>query len=393
VRLADRLRLACILFSVGLGSVTLQADTRNVLVLSPFEPEWFNAGQLDSGLRSGLQSHSSLPVRVFNEYLDLLRFPAWDQQRKLAEYLKLKYADRKLDLIVCISSPALSFLKQFGGTALQSTPRILIVSETEEHLLHEAETGQSAATITFDINFSKTLHLALMLQPDIRRVIVVGGASSYDRFWSDQFRQEAAAFRSLSIEFWNGFAMPDLLDRLKHLPRDTVVLYQTMIQDVSGRSFLEDDAVGQICRYASVPVYGFRRSYIGLGIVGGGLADLQAAGRAAGEARARILQGEVFQGTLFHKAGTNRMEVDWRQIKRWQLPAKALPAGTSVLFRERSAWELYGWRIIAIIFLCGAETLLILGLLMHRSRHNRSEAALRQKSLELRALAGKLIAV
>ncbi len=231
MQLAYRLWLACLFSGISLSSAALQTDRSNVLVLSPFEPEWFNAGQLDAGLRSGLQSHSSSPVRIFNEYLDLLRFPEPDQQRKLAEYLKLKYADRKLNLIVCVSAPALSFLKQFGSVTFQAIPRIVIVSETEERLMEQAEIRQSAATVTFDINFSKTLSLALALQPDTRRAIVVGGDSSYDRFWSDQFRREGAAFKNIRIEFWNNFAMPDLLDRLRQLPRDTVLLYQTMIRD------------------------------------------------------------------------------------------------------------------------------------------------------------------
>ncbi|MBV9939947.1 MAG: hypothetical protein JO150_15690 [Acidobacteriaceae bacterium] len=387
-----RLWLACLLMGVGLfHSDVLRADTRNVLVLSPFEPEWFNAGGLDSGLRSGLQSHSSPPVRIFNEYLDLLRFSQPDQQRQLAEYLRLKYADRHLDLLVCIASPTLSFVKQFGSPALQETPRIVIVTESEEHLIHQTETPASAATVVFDINFPKTLSFALRLQPKIQRVVIVGGASAYDRFWSEQFRREASKFQNLKIEFWNSYPMPLLLDELKRLPDDTIVLYQTMVRDAAGQSFLENSAVEQICRAANVPVYGFRRSYLGMGIVGGDLADLQITGLAAGEIGAKILKGEVQRGTLIRRAGTNRMEVDWRQMQRWHLPMKALPANTSVQFRTPSTWELYGWKIAAIAFMCGVEALLILGLLVHRSRHNRSEAALQERSLELRDLAGQLI--
>lgn len=392
VQTVCRLWLAYLLMGVGfLHSDVLQADTRNVLVLSPFEPEWFNAGGFDSGLRSGLQSHSSSPVRIFNEYLDLLRFPQPDQQRQLAEYLKLKYADRKLDLVVCIASPALSFLKQFGNHALQGIPRIIIVPETEERLIRQTGTPASAATVVFDINFSKTLNFALTLQPKVQHVIVVGGASPFDRFWSEQFRREGLKFQNLKIEFWNNFSMPLLLDKLKRLPDDTIVLYQTMVRDAAGRSFLEDSAVHQICQAASVPVYGFRRSYLGMGIVGGDLADLQITGLAAGEIGAKILKGEVQKGTLIRKAGTNRMEVDWRQMQRWHLPVRALPANASVQFQTPSTWKSYGWKIAAIASLCGAEALLIFGLLVHRSRHNRLEKKLSER-LQFERLASELSA-
>ncbi len=149
----------------------------------------------------------------------------------------------------------------------------------------------------------------------------------------------------------------------------------------------------QICQSANVPDNGFRSSYLGLGIVGGDLADLRVTGQAAGEIGARILAGETFKGALIRKAGINRMEADWRQIQRWHLPIDALPLHTFVQFRKPSAWDLYGWKIVAIVSLCGAEALLILRLLVHRSRYNRSAAAFQQKSLELRALAGQLITV
>lgn len=387
-----RLRLACLWVGVGLlYSAVLQADTWNVLVLSPFEPDWFNAGGLDSGLRSGLQSHSSSPVRIFNEYLDLLHFSQPDQQRQLAEYLRLKYADRHLDLLVCISLPTLSFVKQFGSPALQKMPRVAIVTETEERLTHQTETPASAATVVFDINFPKTLNFALALQPKIQRVVVVGGASPYDYFWSEQFGREGLKFQNLKIEFWNNFAMPLLLDKLKRLPKDTIVLYQTMVRDAAGQSFLENSAVDQICQAASVPVYGFRRSYLGMGIVGGDLADLQITGLAAGEIGAQILKGEVRRGTLIRKAGTNRMEVDWRQMQRWHLPIRVLPADTSIQFRTPSTWELYGWEIAVIALLCGVEAVLILGLLVHRSRHSRLEKKLSER-LQFERLASELSA-
>ena len=317
-----------------------------------------------------------------------------EQQRKLADYLNLKYADRKLDLIVCIASPSLSFLQQFGSATFLKAPRVAVLSETEYHILQRAGPTPVAATVLFGLHHLETLNLALALQPKTRQVIVVGGASQFDRLWIEQFRQEIPSFHvPVDFKFWPGLAVPVLLDRLKHLPSDAIVLYLTMVNDGAGQPFLESNVVSSICRASSVPVYGLRHSYLGLGIVGGNLTDLEVTGRAAGEIGARILQEGVSAGTLIRKAGTNRIEVDWRQMQRWHLPPKALPTHASIQFRTPSVWEIYGWKIAAIALLCGAETLLILGLLVHRSRHNLSEAALRQKSLELRSLAGQLITV
>ncbi len=70
---------------------------------------------------------------------------------------------------------------------------------------------------------------------------------------------------------------------------------------------------------------------------------------------------------------TNLVTVDWRQLRRWSISEKSLPSGTIVRFNEPTFWQLYKWRIVAVISLCILQSFLIIYLLVNRARRRRAE--------------------
>jgi PAS domain S-box-containing protein len=55
----------------------------------------------------------------------------------------------------------------------------------------------------------------------------------------------------------------------------------------------------------------------------------------------------------------------------------SLPSwSVTVLFRDSTFWELYKWRIVSVLLLCGLQTLLIAVLLLERSRRRRTSVSL-----------------
>jgi hypothetical protein len=73
------------------------------------------------------------------------------------------------------------------------------------------------------------------------------------------------------------------------------------------------------------------------------------------------------------------IKVDWRQLRRWNIPDSALPPGTQILYREATIWERDRNYIIAAIVLIVIQSLSIIGLLMQaqgRSRPARERVTL-----------------
>ncbi len=99
-----------------------------------------------------------------------------------------------------------------------------------------------------------------------------------------------------------------------------------------------------------------------------------ALGKTAAELGLRVLAGESPQNIPPQTVSSVAM-FDWRELRRWGIDESRLPAGSIVMYKELSVWELYKWRIVGLGLLCILEALLIVGLLINHSRRRRAEEA------------------
>ena len=81
------------------------------------------------------------------------------------------------------------------------------------------------------------------------------------------------------------------------------------------------------------------------------------------------------------------VQVDWRQLRRWNIPELALPPGAIVLYRQPTVWGRYEKYILAGIAIIVVQTLLIFGLLWQRARKRKMESNLRESEERFRRMA------
>ena len=89
---------------------------------------------------------------------------------------------------------------------------------------------------------------------------------------------------------------------------------------------------------------------LGRGTVGGYLISWEADGRAAATIAAKVLNGAKPQNIPIVR-NNNVYMFDWRAMRRWGLKEEDLPPGSTILFRELSAWERTKWYWIGALFI------------------------------------------
>jgi signal transduction histidine kinase len=182
--------------------------------------------------------------------------------------------------------------------------------------------------------------------------------------------------------------LEDVLKAVTALPTETVVLVGVFVRDAAGRDFVTPEVVKRIVALSTVPTYGLTDNAVGAGAVGGYVVSYEAHGQAAAELALRILAGERPPPT---EAGTNVPMVDARQLQRWRLDARRLPAGSVVRFREPSLWEQYRWYVVGAASALLVQSGLIGGLLVQRAQRRRAQARLAESMTQIQTLAGRLI--
>jgi hypothetical protein len=107
------------------------------------------------------------------------------------------------------------------------------------------------------VQTEKTMESALRLQPGTRHVVVVGGVGSLDREGEAIVRENLRGYESkFDFTYLTDLSMPNLLEQLKLLPSDTIVLHTAITLDVAGNRFIDaTQAVPMVAGAARAPVF------------------------------------------------------------------------------------------------------------------------------------------
>jgi two-component system cell cycle sensor histidine kinase/response regulator CckA len=326
-------------------------------------------------------------VEFYTEYLDLVRFPGPAHAANLVKLLQLEFSENKPDLIVPVSYSAMQFLLNQGKELFPGTPVVALfnarrLDEVRRRIASNVA-GRDITGVASTDEPARTLDLALQLQPDTQRVFVVVGCSELEKYWVNQLRQDFLPYRQrVEVTYLTDLSMNQLLRRVAEAPPNTVILDTFFFEDARGQFFQQEEALDQVAAAAHVPVYAIYSNDIGHGVVGGRMTDPENLGKQISNAAARVLSGERAGSIPIVSDDSAVDTVDWRQLRRWNISEKRLPASTVELFREPSLWERYRYLMVAVISLCSLEAMLIMALLVSGQRRRRTEKALlREKTL------------
>ena len=193
---------------------------------------------------------------------------------------------------------------------------VIVAGFTEEEIRPD-QFGRHVSGVAHRVNPDATLRLMRRLQPDLRRVVVVGGTAEVDRQILDRVRSAAQTFPDLDFEYWDNRPMPEIRRGVAALPPRTAVLFTRTFRDVTGQSFVSAEVGRWIGQSANAPVYLLLDPSLGSGAVGGAVASAEAFGKRAGELARSVLTGTPPEALPFEVSTATVALFDWRALKRW----------------------------------------------------------------------------
>jgi signal transduction histidine kinase len=385
--------LATVVWQVWSAIAPLHAapEPRRVLLLFPYNitfPADFVVGE---SLRSHLEERSPQSIVFYADFLDLGRFPDQDHELRTARYLALKYAKSVPDVIVALGPQALRFVLKHRSEIGANVP--VVFASISAQTLATINLPQNVTGVTSEFDLVKALKLAKQLQPAARDLVVISGASPFDRRWARTAQRQLKSYEQrLSTRYLVGLTQSQLFAELRGLRRDTIVLFTVMFMDATGKSYIPWKFVSDVAKVSNAPVYAPFEIYLGRGIVGGFLESLEDIGDAAAEVVEKVLAGANLADMPPRPTNRGRYKVDGRQMTRWGLSDSHLPPGSVVRFREPTIWERFFWEIIVVLFVILFQSTLIAGLLYQRRQLRQIERDVRHRASELAYVNRKIVA-
>jgi signal transduction histidine kinase len=347
--------------------------------------------EFEAGLRETLDNSTEVNA----EFLDYPRFDSQPYLDAMTTFLAEKYALRPPALLVAGGKGALDFLLSHRAELFPQVP-VIHAGVPRSFLQSRPPLPADMVGVPIEFDFPGTIALALRLHPRARRLLVVTGTSVQDRAWEAELRGDLSRLPDrVSAEFLAGLPTDEVLQRLSELGSDTLVVTPGYFEDGVGHLFSPREAVGLMATASAAPVYGPFDTFIGAGIVGGSMPNFGAMGRQAGRLVNYQLAGDTSAAPRLPELMPRAINLDWRQIRRWNIDPRAIPEDAIVQFKPPTLLQEHATSAVVAIIVLLLQAGLIARLLFERRHRRRMEVAVQKQRFELAhasrlAVAGEL---
>jgi signal transduction histidine kinase len=333
----------------------------------------------ERAVRAEIQSHFTNSIEFFAESVDASRFPDARHYHLFGDYIKDKYNGQHLDAVMLFVSRDFDLARGLPSALAANLPVICVVVNDLDH--PGSPDGRAFTGIFQRFDVAGTIRFIFHLQPETRRVVVVGGISPADQAALRRTAEVAQSVEGVRFEYWTNRPAENVYRDVKLLPEDTVILFVSMQRDAAGVAFYSSHVAQRLTESASVPVYVLAEGYIGNGAVGGNVIDLNGLGSSAGRLAVRVLNGTAVGAVPIEERANGVPMVDWRALQRWHIKTARLPANCTVRYQPATLWETYRRLVLIVATILVAQAMTISALLVQLNLRRRAEAEiLRQRT-------------
>lgn len=299
-------------------------------------------------------------------------------EAKFVEYLATLYAQRPLDLIVAVGTPAAHFVRRHRTDLYPTTPMLLAAVEmrrVEKYTLSEQD-----AVAGVHLDEGALFKNILRLLPETQTIALISGDSPNARFWVNEQKRilEPLLGNKVRLIFFYEQPFEEILKEIANLPPHSAIFFQ-MASAMSG----DKEPLKRINQVGTAPIFSFDESFFTGAVVGGPMFSSAGVARPTAAAAVRMLGGERASSVEVPVIGFSVPKYDWRQLQRWSISESRLPPGSEILFREPTGWQRYSWQIALTCAVILLQAVLILALLQEHRRRQLAEVQSRQRMAEL----------
>lgn len=350
---------------------TAFAEPKRVLLLHSFGRDFAPFNEYGRHLKSELNLQSREHLDIFEASLATARFPE-GEEGPFVDYLRGLFVNRPIDLVVTIGGPAVSFLQKYRQQLFSDVPALH--TAFEERRFPASALTLKDAVVAASIDFPGAMRHILQVLPDTKNIVIVLGNSPLEKYWASQVKTEIKPFEDRVAFIWfNELSFEEMLTRVAALPLYSTIFFGILSVDAAGVAHEEGTAIARLHVATKAPVFSHIDMFFGRGIVGGPMTVIADVSRQAASAAIRILNGEspAAIGKVVVPPAPPRY--DWRELQRWNIRERNLPAGSEVFFRVPSMWEQYWTQLITGLSLLLLQAAIISWLLLERRRRQLAE--------------------
>ncbi|NDV21975.1 ATP-binding protein [Desulfovibrio sp. JC022] len=371
--------ITLLIISIFLASVAqAEGDKRNILYLNSYQNGYKWSDDILQGLRKSFAS-SGLNIDLHIEYMDTKRFKGRDFMEILHSYYVFKYQKYKFSAIVVSDNNALNFMLRYRDTFFPGVPVIFCgINDFRPELIKGLD---NYCGVLENPDIKDNIDLALNINPNVDKVVVVGDQSVTSRAIREQIRKVEPLFKGvLNFEYWNDMPLVDLLAHSRTMNKNEVLLFTPFYKGAHGELLSSEEVLNIIYQNSPVMIFSVWEFLLGHGIVGGKLLSGTDQGRKAAEMALYVLKTGKMPKQRVIKATNEYYMFDYNVLERFKINSDVLPEDSIIINEPDYFYKLdkqVFWTIIvSILGLSMILVMLVISILQRRKVEKRIKAQL-----------------
>lgn len=356
---------------------------KRVLIIHSFGRDIAPFDAVAAAFRRELATQADRPIVFLESALDAGRPISTDEEDAFAAYLKTRFSGPAPDLIATLGGPAAQLVQRRRDDLFPTVPRVIM--GIDARLVPKQQLRPGDAVVATSLDPQLAFKNILQVRPGTRTIVLVFGDSPFENFWRKVFEKASEPMADrVRFDFISGLPMAEIERRIAQLAPDAALLYGLLMVDGAGIPYERLDALARLRQASSVPVFSLFGNELGRGVVGGPFLSESRVGAEAAPLALRSMAAGPPPPPVTRSIGMERPAFDAQELTRWRIDEDLLPPGSELLFRPPSVWVQHRGEIAAVAVIMLAQVLLIIALLVQRSRRQRAEQ-------EARTLGGRLM--
>ncbi|MEA1895593.1 MAG: ABC transporter substrate binding protein [Euryarchaeota archaeon] len=369
----------------GQLSCAQEDPAKRVLVLNSYHKGFFWTDDTVEGIESVLGSEKN-DTGLTIEYMDTksIKYDA-QYKEKLYDLYKYKYSNQTSDLIISTDDNAFDFLREYHEDLFPETPVVFCgVNNLEAPNLVDRDIFTGIIEIQ---SIKETIDIALSLHPEAREIVFVIDSTPTGTQIRSQIQGLYKYYENVRMTYiGDSLSMAQVEDTVNRLSDETIVIFGPFNRDGSGKYYSSEEAASRVCRASMRPVYGYSDQVLSHGIVGGKLFGGFYHGQVAAEMAERILAGEAVRDIPVITEPQTQYMFDYNRMQRWGIEESDLPEDSIIVNKPYSVYEENKGLIWSVIIVIVFQVLVIIALLVNRSRRKAAEDELRESEDRFRTI-------
>ncbi|QIF03639.1 ATP-binding protein [Roseimicrobium sp. ORNL1] len=369
-------RVLLLLLLPLLTSALMAEGPQHVLILHSFGRDYAPNGEVASIFRGELARQSPKAIEFVEASLEMARFDGAENEKPLLDFLRAVFEKQMPDLVVPVGGPAVMFCRRHRDTLFPTAPMLLL--DAEKRRVEPLKNDPNTVSVGPDVDINALVGNIFEVLPNTRQIYVAQDGSPIGQFWTAVMKREweAAFSHRVTFHWMNDQSLKQMQSTVRALPPDSVVLVGMMMRDAVGVPIVEETGLEAIHQASNAPVFSFNDVQMEHGTVGGRLVPQKRVAVEGAAVAAKLLSGVPASSLPWQSFPLEPPVYDARELKRWNIPESALPAGATVRFRQVGLWEAHRTSFLAFVGVIALQTVLIALLIAARKRASEMTANL-----------------